>query len=151
MHGEFAPGLRRKILVLRPALPHLFLFFRRELLQCLVLLARSLPLRRRERCPGFHLRLDALLFIRRHFRIALRDAAPFLLALRLQAIPLGCERRKHGLFLRCELRPGRRAHRDLCGRDGRNDGGKDGNCQGDRQRGRQRSSLASQFRNPRST
>src|SRR4030095_2899168 len=45
----------RQFLLLLPFLPDLVLLLRRELAQVLVLLARGLPLRRRELGPGLHL------------------------------------------------------------------------------------------------
>ena len=88
----------------------------------LVLLARGGALLRRQLGPGLHLLLDALLLVGAHLGVALRDAAPLLLALRVHVAPVGRERAEHLLFLGRELRPRGRPHRDLRERDGRHEG-----------------------------
>ena len=103
---ELALGLRRKALVLLPFLPHFLLLLRRQLLQRLVLLARRLPAVAGESCAHAPICCsDALLLVGRHLRIALRDPAPLLLALRVQLVPVGGERGEHLLFGSGRARP----------------------------------------------
>lgn len=103
--GELLPALRWKRAVLLPFFTHGLLLFGRERAQRLVLLARRAPLIRRELGPGAHLLLHALLLGGRHLRIPLGDAAPLLLALRLERPPFGLQRREDPLLLRGEITP----------------------------------------------
>src|SRR5689334_10608165 len=97
--------------VLLPSLPNLLALVRRQAAERLVLLARRAPLVRRELRPRSHLLLDALLLRRPHAGIALGESAPFLLALRLEAVPVRSERREDLLLLRRELMPALRGRR----------------------------------------
>src|SRR5205085_3259602 len=103
--GKLAFTLGRKALILLPLLPHFLLLVGRQRLQRFVLLARHPSLFRRQLRPRLHLLLQALLLVGMHRRIALRDAAPFLLARAVQFVPVGRERRENLLFLWRQLTP----------------------------------------------
>ena len=99
-------------MVLLPLLPNVLLLLRRKGFQRLVLLARCLPLGRRQLGPRAHLLLDALLLLGRHLRVALRDTPPFLLARGVKLLPVGRERGENLPFGRREGVPRRRPDAD---------------------------------------
>src|SRR6185312_8350003 len=96
-----------------PALAHFALLVRRQRLERLVALARGIALLGRELRPLPHLRLDALLLVGAQRRIALRETQPLLLALRVEPVPVGSERREHLPVALGQLVPRRRVERDL--------------------------------------
>ena len=68
----------------------------------------------RQRRPRAHLLLDALLLVGRHLRVALGDAAPLLLALGVELVPLRRERRQHLLFAAASAATTTATRRDRC-------------------------------------
>src|SRR5262249_36326098 len=119
-----ALGFRRQALVFLPLLLHLFLLVRRQRAHRLVLLARDTALVRRQLRPRPHLLLDAGLLLRGHFRVPLGDAAPLLLALGVELVPVGRERSQDLPLGSRQVIPRRRSHterlrKNACGREGR--------------------------------
>ena len=101
--------------------PDLVLLVGRQRLQRLVSLARRVALLGRQPRPFLHLRLDPLLLVAADRRVALGEAEPLLLALGVEVVPVGCERRQDLALLFGQLVPRRRLERDLAvrGRRGR--------------------------------
>ncbi len=66
--------------------------------------------------------MHPLLLILRHFRIALGNAQPFLLALGVELVPLRSKRRQRRLVGRGEFSPGRGMKDDRAARRGRRHG-----------------------------
>jgi hypothetical protein len=104
---------------------HFLLLFRRQAPERLVLLTRDLALVRRKRCPRAHLLLDPLLLVRRHPRIPLRDAAPLQLALGIELVPVGRERRENLLLGGRQFGPRRGARANRLGRNARGRSGRE--------------------------
>lgn len=104
---ELAPLFRGQPLVLLPFFPDGPALLGRQLLQRLVLLPGDPPLLGRQARPGAHLLVDPLLLCRGHFGVTLRDTQPFLLARRIELVPLRGEGRERRLIRWRKLGPGR--------------------------------------------
>src|SRR6266705_2447348 len=104
---------RRQRLVFGPLLAQLAALLGRHLGDALVVLARLAALLGGQLGPGLHAPLHALLLLRGHPRVALRDADPLAPAVGLKAFPVRLERREGVLLLYGQLGPRRPAALDL--------------------------------------